>query len=91
MIFSLLKIRKKTASVLGGVIIALACLWGLALWQDLTPRQLLNLFLGSALLVLAMGLAAGLLVAVLKGIGRLLSRWRQPHDGHSTSNDSQGQ
>ncbi|MFM1895998.1 MAG: hypothetical protein RLZZ385_1072 [Pseudomonadota bacterium] len=85
LIFSFLKLPKKTAAVLGGIMIAMACLWGIALWQDITPRQLFGLFIGSLLLVLAVMLAAVLLVLLGKGILRLLRKLG------NQSQDSEGQ
>lgn len=76
MIFSLLKLGKKTSAVIGGVFIAAACLWGIAWWQDLTPEQLLNLFIGSLLLILLVMLAAIVLVALWKLSSHLLRRIR---------------
>ena len=51
MIFSLLKIRKKTAAVLAGILIGMACLWGIAMWQNISPTQILMLLLGSVLFI----------------------------------------
>lgn len=83
MIFSLLKIRKKTGAVIAGILIGMACLWGIALWQDIPPRQLLTLLAGSLLLVLAIMLLAMLLIGALKLAGRLLegARNRDREDG----------
>ena len=33
MIFSLLNIRKKTAALISGIAIGVACLWGLSMWD----------------------------------------------------------
>ena len=74
MIFSLLKLSKKTGAVLGGSMIALACLWGIAWWQDLSARQLLNLFLASLGFIVMVMLAALVLVVLLKLCMRLLRR-----------------
>lgn len=78
MIFSLLKIRKKTAAVLAGTAIGMACLWGIAMWQEMTARELFNLFLGSLLFMLAI---AGIAL-LLAGLWRLLARLL-----HSTGED----
>ena len=80
LIFSLLKLRKKTSAVLGGIMIAMACLWGIAWWQDLSPRQLLNLLLGTLLFVLGIMILAIILVTIFK----LLVRWWQ----HRAKGDS---
>lgn len=76
MIFSLLKLGKKTSAVISGVLIAAACLWGIAWWQDWTPDQLLNLFIGSLFLILVVMLAAIALVALVKLGSYLLRRIR---------------
>lgn len=72
MLFSLLKLRKKTSAVLAGILIALACLWGIAMWQHLSARDLLHLLAGTLLLILGIMLAAFLLVAGKKLGVRLL-------------------
>lgn len=59
MIFSLLKIRKKTSAVLAGIAVGIACVWAVASWQDLSSQQLLNMLLGSILLV------GGIMIAAL--------------------------
>ena len=74
LIFSLLNLRKKTSAVVGGIMIAMACLWGIAWWQDLSPRQLLNLLLGTLLLIVGIMLLAVILVVVFKLVGRWLQR-----------------
>lgn len=75
MIFSLLKIRKKTSAVLAGIAVGLACLWAVASWQDLSPQQLLNMLLGSILLVGGIMIAALCLVAAFSLLKKLLRRF----------------
>ena len=76
MIFSLLKIRKKTSAVIAGILIGISCLWGIALWQNIPPRQLFNLFLGSFAFILGIILVAFCLITIAK----LLSRLIKPRD-----------
>lgn len=94
MIFSLLKLNRKTSAVAGGSMIAVGCLWGIAWWQDLSARELLNLFLGSLFLILGIMALALLLVAVSKMIRALLSGRDIPgtpsHD-KTPKDDSKGQ
>ncbi|MBT8146022.1 MAG: hypothetical protein KJN90_04170 [Gammaproteobacteria bacterium] len=71
MIFSLLKIRKKTSAVIAGILIGMACLWGVAMWQNIPPRQLFNLFLGSFAFILGIMLVAFCLIAIAKLLSRL--------------------
>jgi hypothetical protein len=77
LIFSLLKIRKRTSAVIAGILIAMACLWGIAMWQDISPAQLFNLFLASLVFILGIMLlallvivAAKLLIKLVKGADR---------------------
>ncbi|MBL4821451.1 MAG: hypothetical protein JKY98_10760 [Gammaproteobacteria bacterium] len=83
MLLSLLKIRKKTSSVITGILIGAACLWGVSMWQDITPRQLFNLFLGSFLLILGIMLMAGLLIFVIKMLAKLI----RPKSSQDTAGD----
>ena len=66
MIFSLLKIRKKTAAILAGISVAAMCLWGLSMWQDISLQELSQLLLAVVLMLGAIMLAALLLIAVFK-------------------------
>lgn len=74
MIFSLLKLPKKTAAAISGILIAAASLWGIALWQDLTAQQLLSLVFGSLLFLLVTMLSSALLVLLVKLLGRLVKK-----------------
>jgi len=74
LIFSLLKIRKKTAAVLVGIACGLACVWVVASWQELTLEDILNMLLGSVLLLLGTMLVAACLVAAFTVLKKLLQR-----------------
>ena len=74
MIYSLLKIRKKTAAVLVGIVCGLASIWVVASWQNLSMQDILNMLLGSILLLGGIMLAAFCLVAVFSLLRKLLSR-----------------
>lgn len=74
MIFSLLNVRKKTAATLTGIAIAATCLWGLAMWQDISRRELLGLLLATLLFVIGIAVCAVLLIVAFKLLGRLLRR-----------------
>lgn len=71
LIFSLLKIRKKTSAVIAGILIGVACLWGIAMWQDISPRQLFTLFLGSFAFIFGIMLLALCLTVVAKLLVKL--------------------
>ena len=66
MIFSLLKIRKKTASVLAGITIAALSLWGLSFWQNITLLEILNILGGTLAMLAAIVTGAFLLISSLK-------------------------
>ncbi|MDF1766619.1 MAG: hypothetical protein P1V29_09565 [Gammaproteobacteria bacterium] len=70
MIFSFLKLRKKTAAALSGTLIGAGSLWGLSLWQDIPLSALANQL--GALLILLLGILG---IAAL--IGFALSRFRR--------------
>jgi formate/nitrite transporter FocA (FNT family) len=72
LIFSLLKIRKKTSAVIAGLLIGGACLWGIAMWQDISPRQLFSILLGSFAFIFGIMLLALCLIALAKLLGRLV-------------------
>ena len=74
MIFSLLKIRKKTSAVLAGIFIGAACLWGISEWQEIPPRELAILFVGTAVFILGIVLAAFLIISIFKLISQLFNR-----------------
>lgn len=70
MIFSFLKLRKKTAAAVSGTLIGAGSLWGLSLWQDIPVAALLAQ-LGALLLMLLTILAAAAI------IGLILSKFRR--------------
>ncbi len=69
MIFSFLKLRKKTAAALSGILIGAGSLWGLSIWQDIPMEELMNQ-LGGLLILL------GAIVGIAALIGFVLSRFR---------------
>ena len=74
MIFSLLKIRKKTSAVIAGIFIGAACLWGVAMWQEIPPREIAIIFMGSMIFIFGIILIAFLVVLLLKLVGRIINR-----------------
>ena len=66
MIFSLLKIRKKTASILAGITVAALSLWGLSYWQNITLLEILNILGGTLAMLAAIVTGAFLLISSLK-------------------------
>ncbi|MCB1670082.1 MAG: hypothetical protein KDI29_03105 [Pseudomonadales bacterium] len=58
--------------MIAGILIGIACLWGISMWQGISARQLLNLFLGSFVFILAIMLAAVILIVVIKAATRLV-------------------
>lgn len=80
MIFSLLNVRKKTAASIAGITIGALCLWGVALWQNISLEELANVLLGTVLMLGGIILVALLLIATAKGLGFLfrLARNKSP-------------
>ena len=74
MIFSFLKIRKKTSAVIAGILIGVACLWGIAMWQDISPRQLFTLFLGTFAFIIGIMLIAFCFIAVTKLLSKIIRK-----------------
>jgi hypothetical protein len=74
LIFSLLKIRKKTAAVLVGIACGIACVWVVATWQNLSMAEILNMLLASILFLGGIMLTALCLVAVFSLLRKLLNR-----------------
>jgi hypothetical protein len=66
LIFSLLKIRKKTASILAGITVAALSLWGLSFWQNITLLEILNILGGTLAMLAAIVTGAFLLISSLK-------------------------
>jgi hypothetical protein len=65
-IFSLLKIRKKTAGILAGITIAALSLWGLSFWQNITLLEILKILGGTLAMLAAIVTGAFLLISSLK-------------------------
>lgn len=82
MIFSLLNVRKKTAATLAGIAIGAACLWGLAMWQDISVAELARSLFAVVVLLAAIMLAAFLVIAAFKLAIRLLRRMTTRSDGN---------
>ncbi len=74
MIFSLLKVRKKTAASIAGIFIGVTCLWGLSMWQDISRQEILNILLATLIMLLAIIGGALLLITVFKLLGRLFHK-----------------
>ena len=82
MIFSFLKLRKKTSAILSGIIIGAGSLWGLTIWQNISREELFSILLATLAMLGSIILAALILISVLKTIARLLSKI-----GSETDND----
>ncbi len=66
MIFSLLKLNKKTSAALAGIAIGAGSLWGLSLWQDIEARELLRMLAAILAMLGGLALAAFCAVALVK-------------------------
>jgi hypothetical protein len=70
LIFSLLKVRKKTGATIGGLIIGGTCLGGLTYWQDINLSELTSIFTALVTMVILIIIIAlifnGILVLVRK-------------------------
>jgi|TARA_B110000263_G_C15215324_1_gene467269 hypothetical protein len=82
LIFSFLKLRKKTSAILSGIIIGAGSLWGLTIWQNISREELFSILLATLAMLGSIILAALILISVLKTIARLLSKI-----GSETDND----
>ncbi|MFT6093219.1 MAG: hypothetical protein ACJA2Q_001112 [Pseudohongiellaceae bacterium] len=71
MIFSLLKLRKKTAAVVGGISTGALCLWALAMWQNVSVEELTALLLNTLLMLGVIIFAALLIIVAFKGIVKI--------------------
>lgn len=72
MIFSLLKLSKKTSAALSGIAIGAASLWGISEWQDISAREMASLLTGTVALLGGTIIAALLLVFAVKLIIRIV-------------------
>ena len=74
MIFSLLNVRKKTAASIAGIFIGLACLWGVSIWQDISPQEMVNILIGTVIMLAVIIGGALLLIIIFKLLCGLLRR-----------------
>ncbi|MFT4861726.1 MAG: hypothetical protein ACI95C_000936 [Pseudohongiellaceae bacterium] len=68
----MLNLRKKTAATLAGITIGALCLWGVALWQDVSIAELRSILFATLLMLGTIILAAAALIAVFLGIKKLV-------------------
>ena len=73
MIFSLLKIRKKTSAILAGITIGAICLWGVSYWQNIPPGEIFTILLSSLAFLLVIIVCALLVIATFKLGARTLT------------------
>lgn len=74
MIFSLLRVRKKTSATLAGIVIAALCLWGISMWQDISLSEIFNILLATTAMVAVVMVAAILLIAFFKILSSLIRK-----------------
>jgi hypothetical protein len=89
LIFSLLNVRKKTAATLAGIAVGGLCLWGVAMWQDISVQELFNLLISILVMLTAVIGAALLLIIVIKLSFRLLGRLITSNSGDEQRNNDQ--
>lgn len=90
MIFSLLNVRKKTAAVLAGIAIALLCLWGLSMWQDISLEEMFSILLGTVIMLGVIMLGALLLIASVKLLMKIWQRISNPTESAEEQDLGQG-
>ena len=83
MIFSLLNVRKKTAASIAGIFIGLACLWGVSIWRDISRQEMVNILIGTVIMLAVIIGGALLLIIIFKLLCGLLRRL-----GASKENDA---
>lgn len=71
MIFSLLKLRKKTAAVVGGISTGALCLWALVMWQNVSVEELTGLLLNTLLMLVVIIVTALLIIVAFKGLAKI--------------------
>lgn len=71
MIFSLLKLRKKTAAVVGGISTGALCLWALVMWQNVSVEELTGLLLNTLLMLVMIIVTALLIIVAFKGLAKI--------------------
>ncbi len=69
----MLNLRKKTAATLAGITIGALCLWGVALWQDVSIAELRSILLATLLMLGAIILAAAVVITLFLGLKKLLT------------------
>tara|TARA_B100001996_G_scaffold374817_1_gene353946 strand:+ start:228 stop:557 length:330 start_codon:yes stop_codon:yes gene_type:complete len=79
LIFSLLKVRKKTASILAGITIAALSLWGLSMWQNISQAEILNILFSTIIMLTVIIIGASLLIIITKLILRVLKKTSSPN------------
>ena len=83
MIFSLLNVRKKTAAILAGITIGALCLWAIAAWQNLSREELLDVLLGTVIMLAAIMLSAFTIIACFKLVTRIIGKLGASDNGDS--------
>jgi|TARA_B110000879_G_scaffold67799_1_gene94971 uncharacterized membrane protein len=71
LIFSLLKLRKKTAAVVGGISTGALCLWALVMWQNVSVEELTGLLLNTLLMLVMIIVTALLIIVAFKGLAKI--------------------
>lgn len=91
MIFSLLNVRKKTAATLAGIAVGALCLWGVAMWQDISPQELIGILINTLVMLTALIGAALLLITIVKLSLHLLKRLTGSDDSpqETSENDTE--
>ena len=79
LIFSLLKVRKKTASILAGITIAALSLWGLSMWQNISQAEILNILFSTIIMLTVIIIGASLLIIITKLLLRVLKKTSSPN------------
>jgi CDP-diglyceride synthetase len=74
----MLNLRKKTAATLAGITIGALCLWGVALWQNVSVAELTSILFATLLMLGAIMFAAAALIAVFLGLKKLLAMAKKP-------------
>lgn len=69
----MLNLRKKTAATLAGITIGALCLWGVALWQDVSVAELQSILFATLLMLGAIILAAAVLLGIFLGLKKLIA------------------
>ena len=51
-----------------------SCLWGISMWQDISPREIFNILLATTAMVAVVMVAAILLIAFFKILSSLIRK-----------------